>query len=153
RRRGRVRAGEPRARALAGVGPVGRRRLLPPQPTRARGADRRPHPARARGRRAGGARLHQRRDRDRARDLAAHRTQPDDRHPREDRRREPDRADALRAAAALSYALRRVSTRFPAQIPFIIANEGCERFSFYGMRNILTPFLTTVLLLAMPDKA
>jgi POT family proton-dependent oligopeptide transporter len=43
--------------------------------------------------------------------------------------------------------------RFPKQIPFIIANEGCERFSFYGMRNILTPFLTTVLFLAMPDKA
>jgi len=43
--------------------------------------------------------------------------------------------------------------KFPPQIPFIIANEGCERFSFYGMRNILTPFLTTVLLLSMPDKA
>ncbi len=42
----------------------------------------------------------------------------------------------------------------PPQIPFIIANEGCERFSFYGMRNILTPFLTTVLLFtAIPDKA
>jgi POT family proton-dependent oligopeptide transporter len=43
--------------------------------------------------------------------------------------------------------------RIPRQIPFIIANEGCERFSFYGMRNILTPFLTTVLLLSIPDKA
>src|SRR5574338_472676 len=41
----------------------------------------------------------------------------------------------------------------PSPIPFIIANEGCERFSFYGMRNILTPFLTTVLLVSMPDKA
>jgi POT family proton-dependent oligopeptide transporter len=41
----------------------------------------------------------------------------------------------------------------PPQIPFIIANEGCERFSFYGMRNILTPFLTTVLLISMPEKA
>jgi proton-dependent oligopeptide transporter, POT family len=41
----------------------------------------------------------------------------------------------------------------PPQIPFIIANEGCERFSFYGMRNILTPFLTTALLLYMPEKA
>ena len=29
----------------------------------------------------------------------------------------------------------------PRQIPYIIANEGCERFSFYGMRNILTTFL------------
>ena len=41
--------------------------------------------------------------------------------------------------------------RMPRQIPFIIANEGCERFSFYGMRNILTPFLTTVLLLHLPQ--
>jgi len=31
--------------------------------------------------------------------------------------------------------------RMPRQIPYIIANEGCERFSFYGMRNILTTFL------------
>jgi proton-dependent oligopeptide transporter, POT family len=43
--------------------------------------------------------------------------------------------------------------RIPRQIPFIIANEGCERFSFYGMRNILTPFLTTALLVAIPGKA
>ncbi len=44
--------------------------------------------------------------------------------------------------------------RIPRQIPFIIANEGCERFSFYGMRNILVPFLTSTLLLAaLPDKA
>ncbi len=35
----------------------------------------------------------------------------------------------------------------PKQIPYIIGSEGCERFSFYGMRNILTPFLITVLLL------
>jgi len=40
--------------------------------------------------------------------------------------------------------------RIPRQIPFIIANEGCERFSFYGMRNILTVFLTTSLLLYLP---
>jgi POT family proton-dependent oligopeptide transporter len=43
--------------------------------------------------------------------------------------------------------------RMPRQIPFIIANEGCERFSFYGMRNILTPFLTTTLLLHLPKAA
>ncbi len=43
----------------------------------------------------------------------------------------------------------------PRQIPFIIANEGCERFSFYGMRNILTPFLLSTLLLFVPltDRA
>ncbi|MET3132498.1 POT family proton-dependent oligopeptide transporter [Oxalobacteraceae bacterium GrIS 1.11] len=40
--------------------------------------------------------------------------------------------------------------RLPRQIPYIIANEACERFSFYGMRNILTPFLISTLLLFMP---
>ena len=35
----------------------------------------------------------------------------------------------------------------PRQIPFIIGNEACERFSFYGMRNILVQFLITSLLL------
>jgi POT family proton-dependent oligopeptide transporter len=39
----------------------------------------------------------------------------------------------------------------PPQIPYIIGNEGCERFSFYGMRNILTVFLMTSLLLAIPE--
>ena len=45
--------------------------------------------------------------------------------------------------------------RMPRQIPYIIANEGCERFSFYGMRNILTPFLISTLLLFIPmqDRA
>jgi len=43
--------------------------------------------------------------------------------------------------------------RLPRQIPFIIANEGCERFSFYGMRNILTMFLSTSLLLYLPESA
>ena len=30
------------------------------------------------------------------------------------------------------------TARHPPGIPYIIANEGCERFSFYGMRAILT---------------
>lgn len=37
--------------------------------------------------------------------------------------------------------------KMPRQIPYIIGNEGCERFSFYGMRNILVSFLITSLLL------
>ncbi|RYD14046.1 MAG: MFS transporter [Lysobacteraceae bacterium] len=41
--------------------------------------------------------------------------------------------------------------RMPRQIPFIIGNEACERFSFYGMRNILTPFLISSLLLYAPE--
>src|SRR4051812_1360507 len=39
----------------------------------------------------------------------------------------------------------------PRQIPYIIGNEGCERFSFYGMRNILTVFLVTSLLTYLPE--
>ncbi|MGJ7902553.1 POT-type proton-dependent oligopeptide transporter [Lysobacter sp. 1R34A] len=38
--------------------------------------------------------------------------------------------------------------RMPRQIGFIIGNEAAERFSFYGMRNILTSFLVGTLLLA-----
>lgn len=38
-------------------------------------------------------------------------------------------------------------TRLPRQISYIIGNEACERFSFYGMRNILVQFLITSLLL------
>src|SRR6267142_2555669 len=35
----------------------------------------------------------------------------------------------------------------PKQIRYIIGNEGCERFSFYGMRNVLTQFLVSSSLL------
>jgi proton-dependent oligopeptide transporter, POT family len=47
------------------------------------------------------------------------------------------------------------AARLPRQVPFIIGNEACERFSFYGMRNILTPFLVSTLLLneAAADRA
>ena len=42
----------------------------------------------------------------------------------------------------------------PRQIPFIIGNEGAERFSFYGMRNILQTFLpASLLLLHVPPGA
>ena len=39
----------------------------------------------------------------------------------------------------------------PPQISYIIGNEGCERFSFYGMRNILTVFLVSSLLMHLPE--
>lgn len=46
----------------------------------------------------------------------------------------------------------RSADRFPPQIPFIIGTEACERFSFYGMRNILTVFLIDYLLVhTSPD--
>ncbi|MFC3551741.1 oligopeptide:H+ symporter [Lysobacter cavernae] len=44
--------------------------------------------------------------------------------------------------------------KLPRQIPYIIGNEACERFSFYGMRNILVPFLISSMLLAyLPEGA
>ena len=49
------------------------------------------------------------------------------------------------AVAAVSQA------PIPRQIRYIIGNEGCERFSFYGMRNILTVFLVSSLLLYLPE--
>jgi len=38
--------------------------------------------------------------------------------------------------------------RFPPQISYIMASEGAERFSFYGMRSILTVYMVQYLLLA-----
>ncbi len=37
-------------------------------------------------------------------------------------------------------------TGFPPQIQFIVGNEAAERYSFYGMRSILTLFMTQYLL-------
>ncbi|PYJ11381.1 MAG: MFS transporter [Verrucomicrobia bacterium] len=41
----------------------------------------------------------------------------------------------------------------PRQIRYIIGNEGCERFSFYGMRNILTVYLSMSLFAYLPPEA
>lgn len=38
------------------------------------------------------------------------------------------------------------STQMPGGIPYIVANEAAERFSFYGMGTILTVFLTQYLM-------
>jgi proton-dependent oligopeptide transporter, POT family len=43
--------------------------------------------------------------------------------------------------------------RMPRQIPYIIGNEGCERFSFYGMKNILTGFVALTFFAHLPEKA
>jgi proton-dependent oligopeptide transporter, POT family len=40
--------------------------------------------------------------------------------------------------------------RWPPQIRYIIGNEACERFSFYGMRNILVVFLAGYLFTDLP---
>jgi POT family proton-dependent oligopeptide transporter len=54
----------------------------------------------------------------------------------------------VRSAAGVSLDPR---APIPKQIRYIIGNEGCERFSFYGMRNILTVFLVSSLLLYLPE--
>lgn len=41
--------------------------------------------------------------------------------------------------------------RFPFQFRYIIGNEACERFSFYGMRSILVVFMTQHLLISGND--
>src|SRR5437764_805385 len=39
--------------------------------------------------------------------------------------------------------------RFPPQVKFVVGNEGCERFSFYGMRSILVLYMVKAL--GMPE--
>ncbi len=41
--------------------------------------------------------------------------------------------------------------RFPRQIKFIIGNEACERFSYYGIRSILALYISTVLYRHLPE--
>jgi POT family proton-dependent oligopeptide transporter len=38
------------------------------------------------------------------------------------------------------------SNRWPAQIKYIVGNEACERFSYYGMRSILAGYITGAVL-------
>ena len=40
---------------------------------------------------------------------------------------------------------------WPPGVPYIIGNEGCERFSFYGMRSILTLYLARELYVRHPE--
>jgi POT family proton-dependent oligopeptide transporter len=41
--------------------------------------------------------------------------------------------------------------RYPPQIKYIVGNEACERFSFYGMRSILVTYMLTSLLYGQQD--
>ena len=40
------------------------------------------------------------------------------------------------------------ATGWPRGVPCIIGNEGCERFSFYGMKSILQGHLTALFVTA-----
>ncbi|MCM2349815.1 MAG: POT family MFS transporter [Bacteriovoracaceae bacterium] len=50
-------------------------------------------------------------------------------------------------AAAAGANLEAVDNKFPSQIKYIVGNEACERYSYYGMRSILTVFMIQVLLM------
>lgn len=45
-----------------------------------------------------------------------------------------------------------VKLKYPMAVPFIITNEFCERFNFYGMKAILVLYLTRKLMYD-PDTA
>ncbi len=49
--------------------------------------------------------------------------------------------------ATTSADLSEADNRFPPQIKYIVGNEACERYSYYGMRSILTVFMIQVLLM------
>lgn len=53
--------------------------------------------------------------------------------------------------AAAAASIEATDNKFPAQIKFIVGNEACERYSYYGMRSILTVFMIQVLLMQEGD--
>ena len=57
-------------------------------------------------------------------------------------------SDAVTGAPASKYRTAPDAnlTGMPPGVPYIIGNEAAERFSFYGMRSILTIFMTTYLM-------
>lgn len=50
-------------------------------------------------------------------------------------------------ATATAAAIGSDVNKFPSQIKYIVGNEACERYSYYGMRSILTVFMIQVLLM------
>jgi POT family proton-dependent oligopeptide transporter len=58
-----------------------------------------------------------------------------------------DSNDQTAAAAAPKPA----ALRWPPQIKYIIGNEACERFSYYGIRSILALYISTVLFQHLPS--
>jgi POT family proton-dependent oligopeptide transporter len=50
-----------------------------------------------------------------------------------------------------SSATLELDNKFPSQIKYIVGNEACERYSYYGMKSILTVFMIQVLLFQESD--
>ncbi len=51
---------------------------------------------------------------------------------------------------AKGAAAKPIANRWPPQIKFIIGNEACERFNYYGIRSILALYISTVLFQHLP---
>lgn len=52
---------------------------------------------------------------------------------------------------ASSKVLEAADNKFPPQIKYIVGNEACERYSYYGMKSILVVFMIQVLLFQEAD--
>src|SRR5687768_9807073 len=52
---------------------------------------------------------------------------------------------------AASGSISAADNKFPPQIKYIVGNEACERYSYYGMRSILVVFMIQVLLFQEAD--
>ena len=59
-------------------------------------------------------------------------------------------AQALTAETAREETRER-SDEFPPGIPYIVGNEGAERFSYYGMRAILYVYLAALYVQFVPE--
>ena len=55
------------------------------------------------------------------------------------------------AAAERQVETAPATNRWPPQVKYIVGNEACERFSYYGMKGILALYITTVLLKTQDD--
>ncbi len=60
--------------------------------------------------------------------------------------RPDEKSSAAEAANAGAAADQGPSNRWPPQIKYIVGNEACERFSYYGMRSILAAYITGAVL-------
>jgi POT family proton-dependent oligopeptide transporter len=56
-------------------------------------------------------------------------------------------SQTIASAASMEAA----DNKFPPQIKYIVGNEACERYSYYGMKSILTIFMIQVLLFQESD--
>ena len=64
-----------------------------------------------------------------------------------------DRMSTQAEAAGRPSEGKSAANRWPPPIKFIIGNEACERFSYYGIRSILALYISKVLFQELPEGA